>query len=295
VIYPALVALSLAAATSRPVAFQKVNAIADAEGIEPVRSEASLDVAARLAAIPYRAGDEAVWAVEPRARYRETILEGRGNCSNLAFGLAYELDWRGLDYQLIHLMPHDFLAGSGHTVVRTRYRYREVERVGVVDLLEGGLPASAGRPLDVDDLARGAVPSFSIVALHAKQDARSDYYGAFLDEVRLGYITARDIHAYFDFIDAVYVPLGSPRLEKYVFDGLAVLAGAYPRIHVPDAAGLFAGNRLERAVLVAACWVLRSAVFLIPGYLALLLARTLAARHHALRTRAQRTRSPAPA
>jgi hypothetical protein len=292
-VYGLLVAAALATALGRPVAFQKANSIVPVQAVEPLRSDKSLDVATRLATIPYRSGgDGQVWTVEPRARYRETILAGRGNCSNLAFGFAYELRGRGLDYQVIHLFPEDFLAGSGHTVVRTRYRYERIDQVGVVDLLEGGLPASAGRPLDVEDLTHGPVPSFSVVALNAEHDQRSVYYGAFLRDARVGFISARDMGAYFRFIEAVYVPLGSRQLEKYLYDGLAVLAGAYPKIQVLGAAELFAGKRAERGRLIAACWLLRSAFLAIPFYVAVALARMLAS-WTAVRTRARPTRVPA--
>lgn len=294
--YSALLGLAVAAVAAKPVAFQKANTIVATQTIEPIRSKASLDVAARLSAIPYHAGaDEVVWAVEPRERYHQTVVAGRGNCSNLVFGIAYELDRRGLDFQVIHLLPSNFLDGAGHTVLRTRYHYDDRDRVGVVDLLEGGLPMSAGHPLDVGDLEHGAVAGFSLVPLSAQHDDRSTYYGTFLSDARVGYASSEDVGAYFRFVESIYVPLGSARLEKYIYDGLSVLAGKYPSIRTPAASDLFSGKRAERAALIAACWTLRSAFVVVPAYLVLAVARTISRRVDLLSRRGRTRRAPVAA
>jgi hypothetical protein len=273
----AAIASALALAAARPVAFQKSNALAPAARIEPLRGGSHLDLDVRLASIPYQRSEEAVLSVDPRTRYRETILAGRGNCSNLAFGLAYELERFGIDYQIVHLLPSDFLSGRGHTVLRTRYELDGREHTGVVDLLEGGVPTSGGRALDVNDLRRAPIASFAIRSLNERRDTQSPYYGAFLSGAHLGFIPSREVHDYFRFVESLYVPLGSRRTEKMVYDGLAVVAGVYPRIYVPEFAELVAGKRLELGAHVAACWILRFAFLAAPIVFARWLGVTLAA------------------
>jgi hypothetical protein len=40
-----------------------------------------------------------VYAVLPAAKYRQAVLEGDGNCSNLTCGMAYVLLESDVDYQ----------------------------------------------------------------------------------------------------------------------------------------------------------------------------------------------------
>ena len=167
--YLILVALSLGAAMRAPIAIQKINAIVPAQGFAPIDGEGSLDVASVVGAIPYR--QNPVWTVEPERKYQQTIVEGFGNCSQKTFGLAYLLDQSGVDYQVIHLLPPErFLIGGGHTVMRTRYRYRGSERVGIVDLLAAGLPVSASGYADIDALAAGPLADFRFELLNSEAD-----------------------------------------------------------------------------------------------------------------------------
>ncbi len=204
--YLILVALSLGAAMRAPIAIQKINAIVPAQDFAPIDGERSLDVAAVVGAIPYR--PQPVWTVDPSRKYHQTIIEGFGNCSQKTFGLAFLLDQTGIDYQVIHLLPPDrFLIGGGHTVLRTRYRYQGSERVGIVDLLEAGLPVSASGYADIDTLAAGPLADFRFELLNATTDGVSGFYGDFLNEAVLAYIPASEIARYFRFLETVYVPL----------------------------------------------------------------------------------------
>jgi hypothetical protein len=261
--YLILVALSLGAALRAPIAIQKINAIVPAQGFAPIDGEGSLDVAEVVRSIPYR--PQPVWTVEPSQKYQQTIVEGFGNCSQKTFGLAYLLDQSGIDYQVIHFLPPDrFLVGGGHTVMRTRYHYQGIERVGIVDLLEAGLPVSASGYADIDTLAAGPLADFRFELLNSETDGISNFYGDFLHEAVLAYIPASEIAGYFRFLEAVYVPLGSERLEKHFYDGLALMLGFYPAIHVPDYERLVEGREVEWLTYRSALWVLRSALVGLP-------------------------------
>ena len=60
-----------------------------------------------------------------------------------------------------------------------------------------------------------------------------------------------------DFIDAIHVPLGNAKLEKYLFDGLAVVAGTYPHIYVRSVDQVFAGEGTRWFWLKVSLWLLR--------------------------------------
>jgi len=225
-----LAILSLGLAVSDPIAFQKLNTIVPADGFEALQlPDTPVGVVDIIEKAPIRRGPVAT--VDPAKKYRLTILEGAGNCSERAFGLAWKLRQSEVDLQIVHLLPQrGFVLGIGHSVIRIPYEDRGHTRVGLVDLLEGGLPTSNGEPLDIEDLTRGSISDFEIRPLTRLQDKESPYYGDFLDNVSIGYIPAREIDHYFHFIERVYVPLGNDRLEKILYDGLALIAGALPNI-----------------------------------------------------------------
>ncbi|MFQ5600813.1 MAG: hypothetical protein ACE5G2_09700 [Candidatus Krumholzibacteriia bacterium] len=264
--YLALVLVALVGAARKPVAFQKCYAIEERSPLPALVAAATpLDVAGFLGSIPYVDQSTTVYAVHPRERYERTIVQGYGNCSNLVFGAAAHLYETRRDYQIVHTLPRgSFLDGGGHTVLRTRYELNGRTYVGLVDVLEGGIPATAGRPLDLADLQAGAVPDFSIRSLSGKHDASSEFYDALLDQATIGCIPGAQVNRYFAFLDKTYVALGSAKLEKYAYDGLAVVLGLYPKIFVDSIADTFAGHHAERRFYLGALWVLRSAVVILP-------------------------------
>jgi hypothetical protein len=91
-----------------------------------------------LRRIPYNSG-ATVYEVRPEERYRKTIVQGNGNCSNLVFGLAYLLSEEGYPYQIVHILQVDgFLSGIGHTVIDAPIMLDGNRLHGIVDVLEGG-------------------------------------------------------------------------------------------------------------------------------------------------------------
>lgn len=266
--YVAVVAMALIAIGARPVAFQKVAVIERGVGDSApgaVAVGASLDVDSVIGGIPYALEERMVWDVEPRSKYRRTILEGAGNCSNLVFGLAYHLEASSVDYQIVHIMhPETFLDGDGHTVIRTHFRHAGIEQIGLVDVREAALPRSGGRFLDVADLRAGPVSEFAMEKVVERPDRSSFYYASYLADAAIGVIPASEVRRYFRFVETLYVPFGSRRLEKYVYDGLAVMLGFYPTIYVEDLPRLAGRNRAEWVLFTGSLWLLRSAVIVLP-------------------------------
>ena len=80
----------------------------------------------------------------------------------------------------------------------------------------------------------------------------------------LAYIPASEVARYFRFLETVYLPLGSERLEKHLYDGLALMLGFYPTIYVPEYARLVEGREVEWLTYRSALWVLRSALVGLP-------------------------------
>lgn len=261
-VYFGVLTFALGTALFRPVAFQKSNTILATSELPALVSAEPFDVVPVLAAVPYTT--DAVWTVLPEAKYRETIEEGRGNCSQKTFGLAWRLDRDGQGFQIVHLLPLDsFLVGGGHSLLRTRVAWEDGAAVGLVDLLRGALPLTAERLVDVSDLASGPVEDFRFEQINPAGHDSSGYFGAFLDGAVVGVISGEEVGRYFRFVESVYVPLGHARLEKIVYDGLALAFGAYPTIRVPEAERLFAGHRLERGWYRGALWMLRLAPFVL--------------------------------
>lgn len=264
--YAVMLLMVLIVAVCNPMAFKKFNSIVEQTPEKNIMlSGKALDVKTFLASIPYSKNMQMIYAVDPAVKYAHTIAGGKGNCSNLVFGAAYYLDKCGIDYQIIYFLPPEkFLRGEGHVVLRTRYLLDGKEHVGIVDVLEGGIPCSGGKFLDVADVSKGAVSDFSIMSLNAEKDNESSYYGSFLDNTSIGWTSADEVNRYFRFIERIYVPLTNYKVEKYAYDGLALIAGFLPKIRVTCAADLFGKYKLERIFFIFSAWILRMAVFLIP-------------------------------
>ena len=224
----------LTAAAVSPVAFQKVNAIrvrANGEACSAPDLAEYLDVDRVIGAIPYLESPGDVFSVSPEEKHRRTILEGDGNCSNLVFGLSYDLIQKGIDFEVVHLLPSGFLAGEGHTVLRVPMVLNGERFLGILDVLNAGVPVAASGPIDLGELR--ITDDISVLPLNPRRPPQNVYYGAeFLRGTVDGCISSSEIEAYFSFLDRFYVPLGSRIIEKYAFDGLALAVGAYPTIRV---------------------------------------------------------------
>lgn len=263
-----LAATGVFLAAKYPVAFQKVNSIEVVqEGLActPPTTQRNFDVEEVIGGIPYAQDPTDVFSILPRVKYEKTIEEGNGNCSNLVFGMSYALLLSGVDFRIVHLMPDDFLLGAGHTVIRVPMERKGKSFVGILDILNAGIPVSTDVPVDLPALRK--TPKISIASLNPLRMPQQVYYQpAFLNSTVNGCIDSQQVQIYFSFLDRYYVPIGSERLEKYLYDGLAVFAGAYPSIRVsPQSFETLFGQRMWVYYgFKSALWLFRILALLMP-------------------------------
>ena len=262
--YLILLLAAAGVAVWEPKAFQKANiSYPAAHGIPNLATGTLLDVDKVIGGIPYRGGE--VWAVEPSRKFEATIVEGRGNCATKTLGLAYYLGQSAIDFQIIDLIhPTTFLDGSGHTLLRVTYHHDGEKGVGLVDLLEGGLPYDGERYLDVADLVNGAIPNVRVDPLNKRKDDHARYFGEFLDGVIVAFRPAVEVNRYHSLLASIYVPLGNEKFEKYLYDGLLLLLGFLPSLHITDYDRLLESIGPEVYLHRFALWVLRSAFIALP-------------------------------
>jgi len=216
-----------------PLAFQK-SVVIKASDIDELLyvGNNGIDIEKLIGAIPYKNGGM-IYEIEPELKFNKTIIKGYGNCSNLSYGLAFYLGKLNHKYNIIaFLHRNDFLDGVGHVVVQTTYKLEGENHSGIIDLLEGGLPKNGEKFLDLKDLIRGDMDNVLIMPFNDDKDDLSPYYGEFLNNSIIGVITYKEVEEYFDFLKSIYLPLGNKKLEKYIYDGIAILTGKYPYIYV---------------------------------------------------------------
>lgn len=246
----------------RPMAFQKSSVVTEAStSHDRSKLSKSLDVATFLGDITYTDQQAVVYEIHPKRKYEQTIVEGKGNCSNLSFGAAYDLRRQEIPYDIVSFLPRqEFLDGWGHTIVSTRCILADSTFDCLVDVLEGGIPLTGMRTLSLADLYSGAVPDFSILSLNKIDNTVSDFYGDFLDKSTIGILQSEDIDRYFAILERIYIPLGHSKVEKLAYDGLAVAFGFYPRIRVLSIDETFRGAAGVRRYYVGVLWLLRLAM-----------------------------------
>ena len=221
----------------QPNRFQKWNSF---QCIDEYRKPRIIDTARVLEVdkyiknIPYKNSLEYVYAIYPEVKYNKTILNGYGDCSTMSFGASYYLLKNNIAFELIHFIPKDTLFKSGgHVTLRVPYNYNGKSQVGIIDLAGGGFPSYGGKSLDVFDIKR-INKTLDFIRLNDKApEYYKNYYKLeYLSNVYFGFTPSSEISTYFEFIDKYYSALGSEKLEKLFYDGLAILFGKYYAVYV---------------------------------------------------------------
>ena len=258
-------------AISDPQALQKSYAIRFAD--PPSSSsgdpsgEAAVDVPSLIRSIPYNDGGT-FYEVRSQDRIEMALRAGLGNCSNRVFGLAAYLSSIGKPYEIIHIMPlGSFLRGSGHTVIQLRYSFQGDDREKIVDVDAGGILVSDSRMVDFSLLSEMVAREGNVVSsiqLSNHRGFRPELYTDMLRGSVLGRVTSDEVGAYFRFVDFAYVRLGSPELERLVYNGLALVFGYYPWIYVGPLAKarVFAASGFRTNYILGRVFVLASRVLL---------------------------------
>jgi len=222
--------------STQPIAFQKVMALETTPACESDwESGPTLDLKGFIGSIPFR-GSERVNLVRPSQLYQACIEEGQGNCANKSRGLSWFLTNEGMPFQRLDLLPIDgFLEGKGHTLVRTRYSINGEVRVGVIDLLEGGVPTFRDQPADLRELQSATPYSLGLMTFSPRVDDRSDYYGSFLENLVIGVVEGRQVSRYLQYLERWHVDFGYPSYERVAYAAFAIVIGIFPETHVtPD-------------------------------------------------------------
>ncbi len=71
-----------------------------------------------------------------------------------------------------------------------------------------------------------------MISLTTRRQPRVDYYGSFLDDAVIAVINDHEVEGYFRFMNKIYVPLGNPKMEKYIYESLSFVLGKYPNVYV---------------------------------------------------------------
>ena len=223
-----------------PNKFQKFNSLKSKQSFNGERLENAdnkLPVESFLSEIPYIEKPYYIYSVTPYQRYQRTILGGTGDCSNFSFGGAYHFINNNIDFELVHFLPPDSLfAGGGHVAIRLPYEFKGRHGLGVIDIAGGGMPLIEGTIADIYHLVdQNESLVFTRINSNAPEYYRNYYTSEYLNQVFLGFTPSSDVIRYFSFVDTVFVGLGSEKLEKMLYDGLALLFGQYYNIYVYDA------------------------------------------------------------
>lgn len=218
---------------THPIAYQKSMALVTTPAQESNWTEGpTLDLPGFIRAIPFR-GSERVNLVRPSQLYQACIQEGAGNCANKSRGLSWFLINEGIPFQRIDLLPVDgFLEGKGHTLIRTHYVIDGGARVGVVDLLDGGVPTFRDVPIDLSELEHAAPYSLGLLTFSPRVDDQSDYYGSFLESAVIGVVEGEKISRYLRYLERWHVDFGYPTYERVAYASFAIVIGIFPKTHV---------------------------------------------------------------
>lgn len=263
-----------------PIAFQKAAMLVpvraqmlESIGLDSQDGSPSIpDVRKLIEPIPYREA-KAIFEVLPSDRYRKTIEQGYGNCSNLTMGMAVYLLGNHYNFRVVHFLPYaDFLTGNGHTLLDMPYTLDGITHRGLVDMMEGGIPVSKNAYIDFATLQKKHLVEPSIFPLNKLKDDSSPYYGSFLDSAAVGIAPRSEISGYFSFLEAIYVPLGNKRLERIIYSGIGVVLNFFPHTYVSreEYARLFADKQGVLWMAKTLLWLLR----ILPLLIVLLLVST---------------------
>ena len=268
----AMLALSGAYAVLDSGAFMKSNTIVKARLAPLLDLEygPGVDIAPLMAHIPY--GEKTRFqpnGVDPRQRLDDVLASGKGDCSVKAHALAYYLEQRDIDYQLVHiLIPEKFMDGKGHVTMNTTFQLDSATYNGIVDIYEGGLPVYQNRFINISDMMRAHIPddAVRIHRLSERVNENARYYGSFLEGAVIGITPAWEVNSYFAWSQKYYLPFGNKTLEQYLYEGLGLMLGEQPRIYVEPAdwERLYGRTGGRRELSQAVLWAIRVLLITLP-------------------------------
>jgi len=237
VLFCAVLSLSFFYVTS-PIALQKILSLKPySDEVTLYNSEFQLNQSNEISdfinSIPYRDNPSSSWFVDPKLKYQDTILNGNGNCSNLAFGGMYAFIQSKKQAAIIHLLKKDyrFLSGVGHMVLSVNVEDNNI----VLDVVEGGIPIQNENYIDAQNFSYDANDVFTHRVLSDRKDGQNRFFtNEYLQGIVFGSTPQSEIADYFNFLNKLYVPLGNIYVEKLIYDTLSVVFGFYPNTYVDE-------------------------------------------------------------
>jgi len=224
-----------------------------------------------ISEIPYERGRFV--DVLPSRRYEKSIENGRGDCSNLAYGAAYLFIRENIDFSILHLLRvPGFPSGEGHVSLEVALQLDGEPKSAILDLLEGGVLQNDDGYISSADLIEDTPQGIIIRPFHPKKDRRSAYYTyKNLARTVLGFTPKKEVARYFKFVDALYINLGHRSLERYLFDSTALLLGIFPNIYVnaEDLTRIDEFYSVDRILSIFLLWAVRIGVGVLSIFLAL--------------------------
>ena len=231
-----LLSLSYFGFTS-PIALQKILSLKASQHHIPLYNKNYASISESelfnfLGSIPYRSDNLLYsWFVHPMQKYKDTIINGNGNCSNLSFGAMYEFKNSKKQASIIHLLENDlsFLHGIGHTVLQINFEGRDV----IIDISNAGMPLQNKTMISPSNFILNPLDVFSQRSFNENKSSKNDFFSNYyLSKITFGFVPQREIEGYFNFLENFYFPLGSAYLEKLFFDTSALFFGQYPNTYV---------------------------------------------------------------
>jgi hypothetical protein len=220
-----------------PVALQKILSLKASEYHIPLYNKNYASISESelfnfLGSVPYSSDNLPYsWFVHPMQKYKDTIINGNGNCSNISFGAMYEFNNSKKQASIIHLLENDlsFLRGIGHTVLQINYEGSDA----VIDVYSGGVPLQNKTFISASNFTLNPLDVFSQLSFNEYKNSVNDFFdNYYLSKITFGIVPQREIEGYFKFLENFYFPLGSVYLEKLFFDTSALFFGQYPNTYV---------------------------------------------------------------
>ena len=204
--------------------------------------------------IPFVPGSQQINDMSFEDKFQRSVVKGDGNCSNhigsISWYLLSELDTD--EFNIVHFLPEQsFIEGFGHSVL---------DAGGIYDIFEGGVWVHPdGSIVTLRDIVSSSPLSdrqkFQMRRLNTNRGNKTrNYVSEILDGNFIGVTPAKSYSQYVQFIDSIYVPFRNKKIEKYFYDGIAMVFGRLPVVYVEAGLEQLVG-RYVLPIKLAKLWI----------------------------------------
>tara|TARA_R100001143_G_scaffold61852_1_gene63671 strand:+ start:356 stop:931 length:576 start_codon:yes stop_codon:yes gene_type:complete len=168
------------------------------------------------------------------------------------------------------LNVNNFLEGYGHTVIYMKFKFKNLGlNYGIIDIKEASIPTIKDVPVDIN----GILDPSSIIEMYninsLNRELANYYDQVVLNDIIIGTMDSVSIQKYFNFLNNIYFSLGNKKLEKFLYDSIAIILGYYPSLKVTesDYNQLFSDKRVVLILAYSWLWSIRILICAIILYL----------------------------